>query len=53
MLVYYGIEENGTMYVRQEYGLLTLISKVGGFLNAVNKLFFIIVAIVGVINVNS
>ena len=53
MTIFFGHVNEGTYYQRLEYGISSLISEVGGFMNAINKSFQIVIATICYFNVTS
>jgi hypothetical protein len=50
---YIGVHPEGTNYERNEYGIMDLIAKSGGFANVIFKTFIVIVSFACSSNVNS
>ena len=52
-IFYIGMTREGIKYERIEYSMFDLISKAGGFINAINKVIVVVVVIACRYNINS
>jgi len=52
-LFYFGFEKYGMNYKRQEYGLMQLVSKAGGFVVAVWRTLLLVVYLITLVNVKT